>query len=139
MTMTDPIADLLTHVRNAASIDRTRLTLPHSRVKEAVCRVLKQEGFIEDYRVAEREKGKKGVVVGKTLTIFLKYGPNGEHVINRIERVSSPGCRVYRASHKVPQVLRGMGISIVSTSKGILSDRQCREQKLGGEVMARVW
>ena len=139
MTMTDPIADLLTRVRNAVSIDRTRVSMPHSRVKEAVCLVLKQEGFIEDFRVTECETSKKGAAVGKVLTVFLKYGPNGEHVINHIERISKPGCRVYRGAGKVPKVLREMGISIVSTSRGILSDRQCREQKLGGEVMARIW
>ena len=139
MTMTDPIADCLTRVRNAASIDRTRVTMPHSRVKEAVTGVLKREGFIEDVKVTEGEKGRKGTILGKSLTVFLKYGPNGERLINRIERVSSPGCRVYVPARRTPKVMGGMGIVIVSTSKGMLSDRECREQKLGGEVIARVW
>jgi small subunit ribosomal protein S8 len=138
MTMSDPIADLLTRVRNAVNIDRTRVTVPHSKVKENLCRVLKQEGFIEDYRVTEPEKGKKGPARYKGLTLFLKYGPNGERIINRIERVSKCGCRVYRPFTKVPKVLGGMGITIISTSKGFMSDRQCRELKLGGEVIARV-
>lgn len=139
MTMTDPIADLLTRVRNAVNIDRTRVTLPHSHVKEAVAAVLKREGFVEDVRVTEGEKGRKGAPLGKSLTVFLKYGPNGERLINRIERVSSPGCRVYSPVRRVPSVMGGMGIVIVSTSKGVLSDRECREQKLGGEILARVW
>jgi small subunit ribosomal protein S8 len=139
MTMTDPIADLLTRVRNAVNIDRTRVTMPHSRVKENVCRVLKAEGFIADYKVTEGPKGKKGAIIGKSLTVFPKYGPNGEKILNRLERVSKPGCRVYRSTTRVPKVLDGMGITIVSTSKGMLSDRECREQKLGGEVIARVW
>ena len=139
MTMTDPISDLLTRVRNAVSIDRTRVTLPHSRAKEAVANVLKREGFIEDARVTEGPKGRKGAVLGKMLTIFLKYGPNGEPLITRIERVSSPGCRVYLPGRRIPKVMGGMGIVIVSTSKGVLSDRECREQKIGGEVVARVW
>jgi small subunit ribosomal protein S8 len=131
MTMTDPIADLLTRIRNAASIDRARVSIPHSRVKEQVCRVLKEEGFIGDYRITT-----EGM---KTLHVYLKYGPNGEKVLNEITRVSKPGCRVYKATDKMPWVLGGMGITIVSTSKGIMSDRQCREQKVGGEVIARVW
>jgi small subunit ribosomal protein S8 len=139
MTMTDPISDLLTRVRNAVSTDRMRVTLPHSRVKEAVAVVLKREGFIEDVRVAEGALGRKGKPLGKTMTVFLKYGPNGEKIINRIERVSKPGCRVYQAVKSIPKVMGGMGIVIVSTSKGMFSDRECREQKLGGEAIARVW
>ncbi|HUW57063.1 MAG TPA: 30S ribosomal protein S8 [Planctomycetota bacterium] len=131
MSMTDPIADLLTRIRNAVNIDRTRVSIPHSRVKEQICRVLKEEGFIEDCRITEEPR--------KTLHVFLKYGPEGEKIINEIKRVSKPGCRVYRPADEVPKVLGGMGISIVSTSKGIMSDRQCRERKLGGEVMATVW
>ena len=131
MTMTDPIADLLTRVRNAVNIDRERVSIPHSKVKENICRILKEEGFIEDCRVTEDPH--------KTLHVFLKYGPDGEKVINEIKRVSKPGCRVYRAADDLPKVLNGMGIAIVSTSKGVLSDRQCREQKLGGEILCSVW
>jgi small subunit ribosomal protein S8 len=137
--MTDPIADLLTQIRNAASIDRQRVAVPHSRVKESICVVLKQEGFIADFKVTEPEKRATVRRAFKVLTILLKYGPNGEKVLNSLERVSKAGCRVYRGARAVPVVLRGMGISIVSTSKGIMSDRQCREQKLGGEVIARIW
>ena len=139
MTMTDPIADLLTQVRNAVNIDRARVSLPHSKLKEAVAAVLKREGFLSDVRVTEGEKGRKGTVLGKTLTVFLKYGPNGERLITRIERVSSPGRRVYLPVRRVPKVMGGMGILVVSTSKGVLSDRECHEQKLGGEILARVW
>ena len=139
MTMTDPIADFLTRVRNGVSTDRTRVTVPHTRVKESVAGVLKREGFIEDFKVAEGEKGRKGKALGKSLTVFLKYGPNGEPLVNRIERVSKPGCRVYLPTRRMPKVMGGMGILIVTTSKGMLSDRECREQKLGGEIIARVW
>jgi len=131
MTMTDPIADLLTRIRNAASLNRARVGIPHSKVKENVCRVLKQEGFIGDYRITTDG--------AKILQVYLKYGPDGEKVINEIARVSKPGCRVYKPTGKIPKVLGGMGILIVSTPKGMLSDRQCREQKIGGEVIARVW
>jgi small subunit ribosomal protein S8 len=131
MTMTDPIADLLTRIRNAASLDRARVSIPHSKVKENVCRVLKDEGFIGDYRVTT-----EGL---KLLHVYLKYGPDGEKVLNELTRVSKPGCRVYKHTDKMPKVLGGMGIIIVSTSKGLMSDRQCREQKIGGEVIARVW
>ena len=139
MTMTDPIADFLTRVRNGVNLDRARVTMPHSRVKEAVAGVLKREGFIEDFRSSDGAPGRKGKPVGKMLTVFLKYGPNGERLINRIERVSSPGCRVYQPLRRMSKVLGGMGMVIVSTPKGLLSDRECREQKLGGEVIARVW
>jgi ribosomal protein S8/uncharacterized membrane protein YeaQ/YmgE (transglycosylase-associated protein family) len=103
MTMTDPIADLLTRIRNAASLDRVRVTIPHSKVKENVCRVLKDEGFIGDYRVTTDG--------AKLLHVYLKYGPNGEKVINEITRVSKPGCRVYKPTDKMPKVLGGMGIA----------------------------
>ncbi|HUU43464.1 MAG TPA: 30S ribosomal protein S8 [Planctomycetota bacterium] len=131
MTMTDPIADLLTQIRNAVSIDRARVSLPHSKVKESICHVLLEEGFIEDVRVTDEPR--------KTLHVFLKYGPDGEKVINKIRRVSKPGCRVYSAADDVPRVLNGLGISVVSTSRGIMSDRRCREQHLGGEVICSVW
>ena len=131
MTMTDPIADLLTQIRNANSIDRERVSLPHSKVKESVVRVLLEEGFISDIRVTEEPR--------KTLHIFLKYGPDGEKLITKIERISKPGRRIYEGAKTVPKVLSGLGIAIVSTSKGIMSDRHCREQNLGGEVICRVW
>jgi len=129
--MTDPIADLLTRVRNALRIDRKRVSAPHSQVKEEICKVLQAEGFITEYRVTEDPH--------KTLHIFLKYGPHGEAVINEIKRISTPGRRVYRPVSGIPRVLNGMGISILSTSKGVLSDRQCRDQKVGGELLCSVW
>ena len=139
MTMTDPISDLLTRIRNGVSTDRTRITVPHTGVKEAVAGVLKREGFIEDFKVTEGEKGRKGKPLGKSMTVFLKYGPDGERLVNRIERVSKPGCRVYLPIRRMPKVMGGMGMLIVTTSKGMFSDRECREQKLGGEIIARVW
>ena len=131
MAMTDPIADLLTRVRNALRIECKRVSIPYSRVKEEICRVLKEEGFIIDCRVTEDPK--------KTLHVFLKYGPHGERVINEIKRVSKPGRRIYRPATEIPRVLNGLGIAILSTSKGIMSGRQCHSQKVGGEVLCTVW
>ena len=131
MTMTDPIADLLTRIRNAASIDRESVSIPHSKVKESVCGVLKKQGFIKDYRITEEPS--------KTIHVFLKYGPDGEKIINEIKRISKPGCRIYKPASEMPKVLNGLGIAIVSTSKGIMSDAECREKKVGGEVLCSVW
>jgi small subunit ribosomal protein S8 len=131
MTMTDPIADLLTRIRNAASLDREQVGIPHSNVKEAICRVLLDEGFIEDVRITEEPK--------KTLHVFLKYGPDGEKILNEIKRVSKPGCRLYASSEDIPRILNGMGIVILSTSRGIMSDRRCREERIGGEMLCSVW
>ncbi|HMS15441.1 MAG TPA: 30S ribosomal protein S8 [Planctomycetota bacterium] len=132
MSMTDPIADLLTRIRNANSIKRPQVDVPASNVKRGMVEVLKNSGYIRDYRVIEGDDQ-------ATLRIFLKYGPDGEHVINKIERVSKPGRRVYRGVEDLPRVLNGLGISILSTSKGILSDQDARSQRLGGEVLAQVW
>jgi small subunit ribosomal protein S8 len=132
MTMTDPIADLLTRIRNGLIIDRERVSIPHSKVKEEICRVLKEEGFINDYRLTDEEKH-------KTLHVFLKYGPDGEKVINEIKRTSKPGCRVYRGTDDLPRVLNGLGIAVVSTPKGVMSDRQARDAHVGGEVICTVW
>ena len=129
--MTDPIADMLTRIRNAVRVERPQVDMPVSKVKRGLAEVLKREGYIWDWKEVEGKPTNQ-------LRLELKYGPNGERVINRIERVSKPGCRVYRPFTKVPKVLGGMGITIISTSKGIMSDRQCRELKLGGEVIARV-
>jgi len=140
MTMTDPIADLLTRIRNAVSIDRERVSIPHSNVKENVCRVLLEEGFIEDVRITEEPVAPSEVAATrKTIHVFLKYGPDGEKVVNEIKRISKPGCRVYKGADDLPRVLSGMGIAVISTSKGIMSDRKCREQHLGGEVICSVW
>jgi len=134
MSMTDPIADMLTRIRNAASIYQKRTPVPYSRLKEGVLRVLKEEGFIEDYRVAEEG-------VRRVLFVYLKYGEDGEQAINRIERVSKSSRRIYRPVEELRRhpVLDGMGIAVVSTSKGIMSDRECIKQNLGGEVLCSVW
>jgi small subunit ribosomal protein S8 len=129
--MTDPIADMLTRVRNALRIDRETVEMPASRMKERIARVLKDEGFIEDYQVA-------GDPPDRLLKVYLKYGPLGEDVITDITRVSTPGCRVYRSVGELGHVRNGLGIWIVSTNRGVLSDRQCRQMNVGGEVLCSV-
>ncbi len=132
--MTDPIADMLTRVRNAVRNLSPTVDMPSSNMKVAIAQVLKKEGYVADFHVAESEGS-----AWKTLRIYLKYGPEGEKAINKIERVSKPGCRVYCAANDLPHVLDGMGISIVSTSRGVISDRECRRINAGGEVLCRVW
>ncbi|MFO1011484.1 MAG: 30S ribosomal protein S8 [Planctomycetota bacterium] len=130
--MTDPIADLCTRIRNANAIKKTTLRLPASTVKVGIVQILKEEGFIADYVV---EPGQPT----SSLVITLKYGDEGESVIREISRVSKPGRRIYAASNELPPVLRGMGIRVLSTNKGIVSDRTARAQKLGGEVLCEVF
>lgn len=130
--MTDPIADMLTRIRNAVSVERPNVEMPVSKMKQGVADVLKREGFIWDYSTEEAKP------VGQ-LNINLKYGPSGEKIIRHIKRVSKPGCRVYRKSKELRPVLNGLGISILSTSRGMMSDREARQQKLGGEVLCEVW
>ncbi|MEM9411428.1 MAG: 30S ribosomal protein S8 [Planctomycetota bacterium] len=130
--MTDPIADMLTRIRNAVSVERPQVEMPVSKVKKGVAEVLKREGFIWDWTT---EDGKPI----DQLRIELKYGPSGEQVIRKIKRVSKPGCRVYSRAKDLRPVLNGLGISILSTSKGVMSDREARQQKLGGEVLCEVW
>jgi small subunit ribosomal protein S8 len=130
--MTDPIADMLTRVRNALRVDKKTVEMPASNVRESIARVLCDEGFIEDYRVA-------GEPPHKVLKVYLKYGPLGERVIRRIERVSRPGRRVYRGVQDLGHVANGLGIWVVSTSKGMLSDRECRRHNVGGEVVCSVF
>ncbi len=132
MSMTDPIADLLTRIRNANTIRMPHTDVPASRLKRGIVEVLKQQGYILDYRVIE--DGVQG-----TLRVFLKYGPDGEFIINSIQRVSKPGRRVYQGVDGIPEVLHGLGISILSTSKGVLSDGDARTQRVGGEILAEVW
>lgn len=132
MNVTDPIADLLTRIRNAERAGHQDVTIPLSKAKIALTDVLKREGFIRGYEVTR--DGPQG-----SLRVFLKYGPHGERVINTIRRVSSPGRRVYRGVAGIRRVLGGTGVWIVSTSKGVLSDRECREQGIGGEVLCEVW
>lgn len=132
MTMTDPIADMLTRVRNANSVKHESLEVPASNIKKELARILLEEGFIKGYDVVE--DGKQGII-----KIQLKYGRNGEKVISGIKRISKPGMRVYAGKEDVPKVLNGLGISIVSTSKGIITDREARKQNVGGEVICYVW
>ncbi len=130
--MTDPIADMLTRIRNANMVKHEKLELPASKMKQEIADILKREGFVKDYEVIEDNK--QGV-----LRIFLKYGPNEEKVITGIKRISKPGLRVYAKANEVPRVLNGLGIAIVSTSRGVLSDKEARSQAVGGEVLAYVW
>ncbi len=130
--MTDPIADMLTRVRNALMVNKKTVDMPHSNMKEGVARVLLHEGFIEDCRVA-------GEAPHKVLRVYLKYGPLGEQVIREIQRVSSPGRRIYRPVGELRSYRNGLGIYVVSTNKGILSDRECRQQHVGGEVICSVF
>ena len=132
MSWSDPIADMLTRIRNALRARHRTVSARASGVCEGVCRVLKEEGYIEDYK--RIEDARQGL-----LRVYLKYGPTGEDVITEITRVSKPGRRVYSPVGKIPRPLNGLGISVVSTSRGVLSDRQCREQKVGGEVLCTVY
>ena len=132
MTMTDPIADMLTRVRNANTVRHENVDVPASNIKKELARILLEEGFIKGYDVIE--DGKQGLI-----RLQLKYGKNGEKVITGIKRISKPGKRAYADNHTVPKVLNGLGISIISTSKGILTDKQARELGIGGEVICYVW
>jgi small subunit ribosomal protein S8 len=131
MSMTDPIADMLTRIRNAVAIARPRVDVPLSRVKKGIAEILKREGFISEYQILEEARP-------PVLRIHLKYGPDGEQVINKIERMSKPGRRYYAGVHEIPRIMNGMGIMIVSTSQGILSDRECRKLRVGGELLCAV-
>ena len=132
MTMTDPIADMLTRLRNANSVLHDKVEIPGSKIKKAIASVLKEEGFIKDFTFTENNK--QGI-----LTLTLKYGPQREKVISGIKRISKPGLRMYAKHAELPKVLGGLGIAIISTSKGIMSDKQARKAGLGGEVVAYVW
>jgi len=132
MTMTDPIADMLTRLRNANSAYHDSVSMPSSKIKAGIAEILKREGYIAGYQVAEAE-------VGKTLTLDLKYGPSRERSIAGIRRVSKPGLRVYAKSTGLPRVLGGLGIAIISTSTGLLTNQQAAKKGVGGEVLAYVW
>jgi len=132
MSMTDPIADLLTRIRNALMVKHDRLDVPASKMKERVCAVLAQEGYIEGH---ERIGGEPQ----DTLRIFLRYNDAGVPAIQRLARVSKPGRRVYRGAEDIKPVLNGIGVAIISTSKGLLSDRQARAQRIGGEILCEIW
>lgn len=130
--MTDPIADMLTRIRNALQIERPFVDVPHSKVKAAIADALKREGYIWDFEVL-------GEGPTTVLRIDLKYGPNGERVIQKIDRVSKPGRRIYTSLRTMPEVLQGLGISILSTPKGVLSNREARKQHVGGEVICTLY
>ena len=135
MTMTDPIADMLTRLRNANQAYHDAVTMPYSKLKAGVADILQQEGYITSYQVDEAAEG----TVGKTLTVTLKYGQNRERSIAGIRRISKPGLRVYAKANGLPQVLGGLGIAVISTSQGLLTDRQANQKGVGGEVLAYVW
>jgi small subunit ribosomal protein S8 len=132
--MTDPIADMLTRIRNSVRVERPQVQMAVSKVKRGLAEVLKREGYIWDWSESA-EQGKPG----KQLLIELKYGPNGERVISHIKRVSTPGRRIYSGSRRLRPILNGLGISIISTSRGVISDREARQRNLGGEVLCEVW
>ena len=130
--MTDPIADMLTRIRNAVRVERPHVELPVSKVKRGLAEVLKREGYIWDWEEVQSAPANQ-------IRIHLKYGPNGERVIRHIRRVSTPGRRVYSGSTKLKPILNGLGISIISTSRGVISDREARQRNLGGEVLCEIW
>ena len=132
MVMTDPIADYLTRIRNANMAKHDSVEIPASNIKKSISEILKREGFIRDYEVADDNK--QGVI-----KVFLKYGPNGEHVISGLKRISKPGLRNYVSAEDLPKVLNGLGIAIVSTSAGVITDKEARQKNVGGEVVAYVW
>lgn len=132
--MTDPIADMLTRIRNAVLVEHPVVAMPLSKVKKGVAEVLKREGYIWDWR----EESAEGAPAAQLL-LDLKYGPNGERVIRHIKRVSKPGRRVYSPAKQLRPVLNGLGISIISTSRGVISDREARTRNLGGEVLCELW
>ena len=133
MAMTDPIADMLTRIRNGLGAEHETVEVPSSKIKIEIARILKQEGYITDYTVTG-DTAKE-----KVITIELKYGPEKQKVITGLKRISKPGLRVYAKGNDVPRVLNGLGIAIISTSKGLMTDRDARKANLGGEVVAYVW
>ena len=132
MTMTDPIADMLTRIRNANTVGHETVEIPASKMKKAIAEILKEEGYIADYDVIEDNK--QGII-----KVTMKYGANKEKVITGIKKISKPGLKVYAKANDVPRVLGGLGIAIISTSKGVVSDKQARKMGVGGEVICYVW
>ena len=133
MSMTDPIADMLTRIRNGLSAEHDTVEIPASKMKIEIARILKQEGYINSYTV-EGETAKD-----KTITVELKYGPDKEKVITGLKRISKPGLRVYARANELPRVLNGLGIAIISTSQGMITDKEANKKHIGGEVVAYVW
>jgi small subunit ribosomal protein S8 len=136
--MTDPIADMLTRIRNAVHAKHTRVDLPASRLKAEIARILQDEGYIHGFKLVD-EPGAPGAVSRQVIRVFLKYGPRGERVISGIERISRPGRRVYFGRDDVPRVLGGLGTSILTTSRGVMSGRDAVKAGVGGEVLCNVW
>ncbi len=131
MSLSDPIADMLTRIRNAVRMRHEMVNVRASKISEGICKVMKQEGYIKDYKSIE--DGKQGL-----LRVYLKYGSRGEMVITEIKRISKPSLRVYRGASQLPRPLNGLGIAVVSTPSGILSDNQCRQQNVGGEILCTI-
>ncbi|MEK4338692.1 30S ribosomal protein S8 [Brevibacillus sp. FSL L8-0710] len=132
MVMTDPIADMLTRIRNANMVRHEKVEIPASTIKKEIARILKEEGFIRDAEFVEDNK--QGII-----RVFLKYGANNERVITGLKRISKPGLRVYAKNTEIPKVLGGLGVALISTSAGVMTDKQAREAHVGGEVLAYVW
>jgi small subunit ribosomal protein S8 len=130
--MTDPIADMLTRIRNAYAAKHQKVDVPVSNIKMEIARILREEGFINNYKVI-------GEGARRNIRLYLRYGPKGEQVMSKLERVSRPGCRVYVSSTTIPSVLGGLGINILSTSRGVMSDKRARREKVGGEILCRVY
>ena len=133
MPHTDPVSDMLTRIRNAINATHEAVDIPASKLKITIAEILKKEGYINSYEIIEVNK------FSNVIRINLKYGPRGEKIITGIEKISSPGLRVYTSGKDAPRVFDGLGVSIISTSKGLMSDRQARKSKIGGEVLCRVW
>jgi small subunit ribosomal protein S8 len=134
MTMTDPIADMLTRIRNANVAMHDDVTMPSSKLKESLAQLLEKEGYILSFEAADRD-GRPG----RDLTIQMKYSPERQRVISGLKRVSSPGLRVYRKADEVPRVLGGLGVAVLSTSQGLMTDREARKRRVGGEILCYVW
>lgn len=132
MVMSDPIADMLTRIRNANTVRHETVEIPASTIKKEIAEILKREGFIRDAEYVQDNK--QGII-----RVFLKYGPNNERVITGLKRISKPGLRVYTKSQEIPKVLGGLGLAIISTSRGVLTDKEARQSKAGGEVLCYVW
>jgi small subunit ribosomal protein S8 len=135
MPTSDPVGDMICRIKNGCHRRHRRVSLPHSNLKEAVAKVLRSEGYLEDVKVTTDEKA----TFRKELHLYLKYDPEGTPVIGEIRRVSKPGCRIFRGTQELKKVMDGLGIQVLSTSKGLLSDRQARKEKVGGEIVCKVW
>jgi small subunit ribosomal protein S8 len=137
--MTDPIADMLTRIRNAVTAKHTRVDMPASRLKAEIARILQDEGYIQGFKLLDDAAGPGKTATAKTLRLFLKYGPHGEKLITGVERISRPGRRVYFSKADVPEVLAGLGTSILTTSRGVMTGREAVKAGVGGEVLCNIW